>query len=133
MERGIPLELPIEEESILVFIHWLAFTRGLAGTTIETYLAGIRQMHVARGIEEQCFRTERVKLIIRGLKHRDTTEKRRAGQEGRKPITIDILEKLKARIAVTDFLGRDQRMVWTVCSVLFHVKLNKRFDSILKF
>ena len=119
-EKGIPLELPIEEGDILVFIHWLAFTRGLTGATIETYLSGIRQMHVTRGMEEHCFKTERVKLIIKGLKHRDTTEKRRAGEESRRPITMDILEKLKGRIANTDFAGRDQRMVWSVCSILFH-------------
>ena len=119
-ERGIPLVLPLSEENVLTFIHWLTFTRELAGSTIETYLSGVRQMHVARGIEERFTRSERIKVILKGIKHRDITGKRQAGKESRKPITPEILSVLKERIADTDFLGRDQRMIWSVCSVLFH-------------
>ena len=105
-EKGIPLELPLKEDDILVFIHWLAFTRNLAGTTVDTYLSGIRQMHVARGFEGHSIRTEKVKTIIKGLKHKRVTEKRRAGEENRRPITVEILAVLKGRIADSDFLGR---------------------------
>ena len=119
-EKGIPLVLPLSEENVLTFIHWLTFTRGLAGSTIETYLSGVRQMHVARGIEGSYIRSERIKVILRGIKHRDVTEKRRDGREGRKPITQEVLSVLKKRIADSDFLGRDQRMIWSVCSTLFH-------------
>ena len=119
-EKGIPLELPLQEDDILVFIHWLAFTRNLAGTTVDTYLSGIRQMHVAHGFEGHSIRTEKVKTIVKGLKHKKVTEKRRAGEENRRPITVEILTVLKGRIADSDFLGRDQRMIWSVCSTLFH-------------
>ena len=119
-EKNQKLELPLREETILVFIHWLAFNRNVKATTINTYLSGIRQLHVEKGASTDGLRTEKVNMVLKGLLNKNNVEKRRGRVGSRLPITKDILELLKQRISESDFCGRDQRMVWTVCTVLFH-------------
>ena len=84
------------------------------------HLAGIKRLHIEKGLDGEHLRTERVKTILKGLKNKNVTEKRRAGEELRKPITLDILRLLKARLSESSLSGRDQRMVWTACTTLFH-------------
>ena len=119
-EKNQKLELPLREETILVFIHWLAFNRNVKAATINTYLSGIRQLHVEKGASTDGLRTEKVNMVLKGLLNKNNVEKRRGRVGSRLPITKDILELLKQRISESDFCGRDQRMVWTVCTVLFH-------------
>ena len=119
-EKGLEPALPASEELILSFIHWMAFQRGAKASTIDTYLSGVRQLHVERGMADTVIRTERVNLVLRGLRNRNNTEKRRNMEEGRLPITADILELLKERLQSCEMRGRDQRMTWTVCTLLFH-------------
>ena len=119
-EKGLRRELPLDETTTLTFIHWLVFTRGVKAPTVNSYLAGIRRLHIEKGLDGEHLRTERVKTILKGLKNKNVTEKRRAGEESRKPITLDILRLLKARLSESSLSGRDQRMVWTACTTLFH-------------
>ena len=119
-EKDIEKKLPLEENTVLAFVHWLAFRRGSKASTIDTYLSGIRQLHVERGLPTDNIRTERVKTILKGLKNKNLAEDRKEGVEKRKPITTDILLVLKGKLAEADMNGRDQRLVWTVSSILFH-------------
>ena len=119
-EKNIKKELPVGEEVILSFIHWMAFSRGAKASTIDTYLSGIRQLHVERGLTTAGIRTERVTTILRGLKNKNLADDRRDKVGKRKPITLDILVTLKTKLAEADLCGRDQRLVWTVSSILFH-------------
>ena len=119
-EKGLKKELPVEEGTVLAFIHWLAYKRGNKATTIDTYLSGIRQLHVERGLPTDSIRTERVTTIIKGLKNKNLAEDRKNKIEKRKPITTDILTTLKKRLSESELAGRDQRLVWTVSSLLFH-------------
>ena len=119
-EKGIEQILPASEELILIFIHWMAFHRGAKASTIDTYLAGIRQLHVEHGLEQTVIRTERVNIVLKGLRNKDNTCKRREKVGGRRPVTGEVLELLKTRLQCSEMRGRDQRMVWTVCSLLYH-------------
>ena len=119
-EKDIEKKLPLEENTVLAFVHWLAFRRGSKASTIDTYLSGIRQLHVERGLPTDNIRTDRVKTILKGLKNKNLAEDRKEGVEKRKPITTDILLVLKGKLAEADMNGRDQRLVWTVSSILFH-------------
>ena len=119
-EKDIEKKLPLEENTVLAFVHWLAFKRGSKASTIDTYLSGIRQLHVERGLPTDNIRTDRVKTILKGLKNKNLAEDRKEGVEKRKPITTDILLVLKGKLAEADMNGRDQRLVWTVSSILFH-------------
>ena len=119
-EKGLEQSFPASEGLILSFIHWMAFERGAKAATIETYLSGIRQLHVVRGMANVVIRTERVNLVLRGLKNKNNTEKRRNNEGERMPVTAAILELLKDRLQSSEMRGRDQRMTWTVCTLLFH-------------
>ena len=98
----------------------MAFTRGARASTINTYLSGIRQLHVDRGLGTDNIRTARVTTILKGLKNKNLADDRREKVGKRKPITTDILVSLKTKLADTEMRGRDQRLIWTVSSVLFH-------------
>ena len=119
-EKGVDRELPLEEGTVLSFIHWLAFKRGAKASTINTYLSGIRQLHVERGLPTDSIRTDRVKTILKGLKNKNLADDRRGGVQKRKPITTDILSTLKGNLAEAEMSGRDQMLVWTVSSILCH-------------
>ena len=119
-EKDIEKKLPLEENTVLAFVHWLAFKRGSKASTIDTYLSGIRQLHVERGLPTDNIRTDRVRTILKGLKNKNLAEDRKEGVEKRKPITTDILLVLKGKLAEADMNGRDQRLVRTVSSILFH-------------
>ena len=116
-EKDIEKKLPLEENTVLAFVHWLAFKRGSKASTIDTYLSGIRQLHVERGLPTDNIRTDRVKTILKGLKNKNLAEDRKEGVEKRKPITTDILLVLKGKLAEADMDGRDQRLLWTVSSI----------------
>ena len=119
-EKNLRRVLPMKEETTLIFVHWLAFSRKVKAATINTYLSGIRQLHIEKGAPLDGIRTEKVNMVLRGLANKNNVEKRREKVGSRLPITKDILELLKQRISESDFCGRDQRLVWTVCTVLFH-------------
>ena len=69
MDNGRRMELPVEEGTLLGFIHWLAYVKRNSAATIMGYLAGIRKLHIIKGIEEPKLRTEMVNMILDGRKH----------------------------------------------------------------
>ncbi len=69
-EKKIQRHLPLEEQTILGFIHWLAIDRKLAAGTITCYLAGVRQLHIAKGLPEPNIRNETINLILKGIKNK---------------------------------------------------------------
>ena len=79
MDNGRKMELPVEEGTLLGFIHWLAYVKRNSAATIKGYLAGIRKLHIIKGIEEPKLRTEMVNMILEGRKHIEAGER-----EGRK-------------------------------------------------
>ena len=119
-EKDMKLELPLEVNQVLIYIHWLAFKRGVTAATINNYLSGVRQLHIAKGIDNVDLRTPRIVTLLEGLKNKEMAEKREQGKEKRKPITIEILKMLKNKLAEAPLCGTDQRMMWTASTVMFH-------------
>jgi len=117
--NNIKKDLPISEGTAITFILWLAFDRGVKAATINSYLAGVRQLHIMKGVEPPKLRTDLVSMALRGQEHRDQAAKRLNPHKERQPVTPDILLLLKARLSESDFLPVDQRLVWTVCSLAF--------------
>ena len=120
IEKGIARELPVNENTVLAFVHWLALNRGVTSGTISNYLSGIRQLHVMNGVPDRNIRTERIKLLLAGIKNKEMAKKRSEGIDRRRPITPDILRLLKARVAESNMRGVDQRLIWSVSSIIFH-------------
>lgn len=51
----------------LTFVDWLARVRKLKATTINSYLAGVRQLHVVRGLEPPLIRSGLVLLVLKDI------------------------------------------------------------------
>jgi hypothetical protein len=118
-EKEIEWEMPVSEGTIVSFILWLAFERGVSSATISNYLSGIRNLHIVRGVECPEIRSEKVELLLRGKKNLEQAVKREAGVGSRRPVTPDILRLLKARISESSSRLVDKRLLWAVCSSMF--------------
>jgi hypothetical protein len=112
-------KLPLSEKTTLEFIHWLATDRKLSAGTINSYLAGVRQLHVARGLPDPDIRSDVVKLVLKGIKNKDNTEKLKKNNV-RRPITKEIMALLKRRLRGWKASITDQRLLWAVATNLFH-------------
>ena len=76
--NNIKKELPISEAT--TFILWLANESGAKAATINSYLAGVRQLHIMKGLEPPLLRTGLVKLALKGKAHKDAAERRSIGK-----------------------------------------------------
>jgi hypothetical protein len=118
-EKGLRKELPLSEETTLRFIHWMITTRNLKAGTIGSYLAGIRQLHISKGMPCPTIRTETVNLILKGLQNKSNIDSRNKNMT-RRPITMELMGILKKRLRAWDASPTNQRMVWAVATNLFH-------------
>ena len=118
-ENNLKKELPVSEATTITFILWLANERGVKVATINSYLAGVRQLHIMKGVDPPKLRTELVSLALKGKAHKDAAARRSQGTGERQPITPDILLLLKARLKSSDLQPVDKRLVWTVCTTTF--------------
>jgi len=120
-EQGQRLQLPVTEDTVLGFIHWLIYKRGVKGATVNNYIAGIRMLHITKGAPMPNLRTDFVKLVIAGTKHRDAGARLRGeAAPERKPVTTDVLRLLKAELKAGQYTQTDKLTLWTVCAILFH-------------
>ena len=120
-DNGVKMELPVEEGTMLGFIHWLAYVKKNSAATIKGYLAGIRKLHIIKGIEEPKLRTEMVNMILEGRKNIEAGERLRGCRpQERQPVTPDILALIKIRLREWDAQTVDKLTVWVVCTLLFH-------------
>ena len=108
--------LPATESGLLLFVSHLA-SNNISHTTIKTYLAAIRHMHVLAGMhtsfEEQL--TPRLHLALKGVKRTQAIANPR---RARLPITIQLMCGIK------DHLSRQPHsysniMLWAACCLAF--------------
>ena len=79
----------------LNFIGYLLI-RGLQANTIETYLSGIRNAHIVRGVDPHHLKDEIVKCVIEGHKNTGSVE---LPKSVRLPITIDDLKVFRRNLS----------------------------------
>ena len=65
MESRVDLSIPFDQRKTLIFIDWLVRSRKLKGSTINSYLAGVRQLHVVKGLDPPNMRSSLVKLVLK--------------------------------------------------------------------
>ena len=133
------MELPLVQEQILIFVDWLIRKRGVKHGTVSNYLAGIRQLHVMKGIAVPEIRSKLVNLIITGKKNMDRMEQWRQVDKSRLPVTLSVMSLLKATLREADMMNQEKLLTWAVCCLAFngafriHELLSKeegRFDPI---
>lgn len=113
------MPLPLSETDVLFFIDWAHRVKKLSIGTIRCYLAGLRQLHICKGIEPPSFRTALVNLVLKGISNKEGAEKRGKKVGSRLPVTLNILRLLKILIGKLGIPKVDKKLLWTVCTVAF--------------
>jgi len=108
----------IGHSDILEFVGWLVHKRGVKAKTVDSYLAGVRQLHILRGLEPPKIRTELVKFILRGQQNKDSIADRQTA--GRLPMTIHVMRLLKNALVEWEVRTERKLLVWAVATVAFH-------------
>jgi len=112
-------EFPMTTENVLLFIHWLIEIRGVKEGTVNSYLSGVRQLHILKGLGAPNLRPDIVKLILKGRKNKDKAEKRDTGDR-RVPMTVELMKILKEKIRTWNQTWDTRLLIWAVCSLAFH-------------
>ena len=119
IELKTDLSIPFDQRKTLIFIDYLVRVRNLKASTVNSYLAGIRQLHVIAGEEPPNLRTSLVKLVLKGIGNRDGIQKRSKGSAGRLPMTLNMMLIFKNTIANSDLHKRDKKLLWAVSTFAF--------------
>jgi hypothetical protein len=115
----VDLSVPFDQRKTLIFIDWLVRVRKLKASTVNSYLAGVRQLHTIVGAEPPNLRTSLVKLVLKGLSNRDGIHSRSKDKVGRLPMTMNMMLVLKNTISNSDFNKRDKKLLWAVSTIAF--------------
>jgi hypothetical protein len=119
-DQGLGCYLPVDEQTLLGFVHWLAYVKKVTAGTINSYLAGIRKLHIVKGMPEPQLRTQFVQMVLAGRKNIEAAQKLRSISNERQPVTPDILALIKSRLREWQAHSNDKITVWTVSTLLFH-------------
>lgn len=119
-EHKTKFEWPMATKDVLLFVHWLIYVRNLKGGTVNSYLSGVRKLHIMKGLEEPNLRPEIVKMIIKGKEHKEKGEGKIRAGDTRLPMTRDLMKVLKDRIIAWDKPWDTRLLVWAVCTLAFH-------------
>jgi hypothetical protein len=119
-ENKRKIELPVSETDTAIFINWLIESRKVKAGTINGYLAGIRQMHVMKGMEPPQIRSASMKLILKGKQNAENTASRTGGNQKRIPVTMNMLRLIKEKIRIWDRDDETKLLTWAVSTMAFH-------------
>ena len=112
------LNLPLQETDILEFIGWLMYSRNVKVGTINSYLSGLRQMHILKGMEPPMIRSSLVKFLLKGRLNKENIKNRE--ETKRMPITVNMMLLLKASIKEWDVSTERKLLMWSVCTMAFN-------------
>ena len=91
-------------DDTLTFVYFLVEVRGLKVATVNSYLSGIRQLHISKGLEPPKLREEIVKQALKGRANMEIKEKMSAEvlNKGRLPMTTALMKLLKEKIRTSN-------------------------------
>ena len=121
----------MSNNQILCFVAWL-LKKNLTGTTINSYISGLRTLHLVKGYDQKALRQPIITALEEGKSHLDTIRARLESKPNRLPVTINVLKLLKATINTWEEPNQMRLLVWTVCLICFfggfriHGKLSKK-------
>lgn len=102
--------IPASETSLILFVTELAQTR--AHSTIRTYLAGVRHLHVTQGFGNPLRGTLKLDLVLKGIHRMKPSQK-----QARLPVTPNILTRIKEVLDRSP--GFESTMLWAACCTGF--------------
>ena len=117
LELHVPLILPLTQDHVLTFTAWL-INRGLKSSTISSYLAALRQLHLSLASPIPNIRSDLISQILRGKTNLDAISP--TYKPKRLPVTPCILRILKVEIQKSPMSKADKRLFWMLCTISFH-------------
>ena len=115
---GREFTFPFTEEMVLSLVsYWLHYL-GLQGTTVSSYLSGLRMIHFTQGYPDTLLRSSLVSVVFEGKKNWVGVQLRL--KPPRLAVTIRVLELLKAVLAVNKEMNRqEEALVWSISTLAF--------------
>ena len=136
-QRQRRMELPLSKEDLLEFIGWLIEVRKLKAGSINSYLSGLRQLHILKGMEAPMLRTDLVKFVLKGKKNMENIVTRKGEVVARLPITMNTMRLLKEKTRSWEASIEDKLLMWTIstccfCFIFFYLKMTRLRAVLLK-
>ena len=97
-ETKTRMDFPLDAKKIIIFTYWLFDTRKVTANTANTYLSGLRYLHIVRGIEILMLRPPIVEQLLKGKQHLDAIERSQSNKPKRAPVTLTVMKLLKKAI-----------------------------------
>jgi hypothetical protein len=119
-EKGRKFELPLEQDSVLEFIGWLLSDRKVKANTVNSYLSGLRQMHILKGMEPPVIRTSLTKFVLQGKQNMDNISSRTSNKVKRLPVTMNVMRLLKEEVRIWNVSLDQKLLIWAIATVAFH-------------
>jgi hypothetical protein len=119
--RNRKFEFPLASDDLLEFIGWLIGDRKVKAGTVNSYLSGLRQLHILKGMEPPIIRTNLVKFLLQGKKNLDNIAARSDNKTKRLPITMNVMRLLKEEVRIWDVSLDQKLLAWAIATVAFHV------------
>ena len=119
-ELSEPLEIPLDERDTLIFIGF-CIKRGNQGSTVKSYLSGLKKYHISLGYKNFDYMTPLVKEVLEG----QNKKKIRATMEGkgtgiRIPCTLNVLKLIKHELKMARLEPDEKIVVWATCTLSFY-------------
>lgn len=115
----IDLSLPLDTDKVVVFLNWLLKERKVKSNSAESYLAGLRQLHLIEGHSIPVLRADIVKTVLKGAQHRSWLEEKINPPSRRLPMSIAALKLLGLEINESSMNKADKRLIWAVSLIAF--------------
>ena len=119
-QRGRKMELPLSEEDCLEFAGWLLEVRKVKTSTVSSYLSGLRQLHIMKGMEPPMVRSGLFKFLMKGRKNMENIKSRREEEGGRLLMTMNMMRLLKTKIIDWEVSTMQKLLMWSVATLAFH-------------
>lgn len=117
-ETGTDISLPLSDETSLAYVAWL-LNRGVSATTVDSYISGIRQLHLTAGLTPPLLRTPLISAVLRGKKNLENLNKLNGRSKNRIAITPNLLKQLKLNLKKTSKPAHDKKLLWACCTICF--------------
>ena len=118
-QTGEDLSVPVNDAKIILFLSWLLEERKIKLTSVESYLAGLQQLHLVEGLEAPKIRSDIINTILKGAKHRSWLEDKLNPRSKRLPMNLVAINLLGLELNQMEMNKADIRMVWTVSLIAF--------------
>ena len=115
-EHGEVLTLPISQRQTTLFIAWL-LKRNLSTSTIQTYISGIKTLHLVQGVTPPTIRTPFLHHVLVGKQNQEMIKKREGVHRTRLPMTQASMKLLKKELLTSNLNNFDRSCYWATATI----------------